>query len=91
MGERKAGKHAVMEVPVLVQIYGVVMNMFMAFVVVPVSTGIVFASFYNVHRKVKAQWGRVRSKRQLCSELRVLVRFLAQLFCCGPASRCLGS
>lgn len=74
MGDMIAGKQAVMEVPVLLQIYGVVMNMFVVFVVVPLITGIVFSTFYNVYHKMKAQQGRFITGRQMCSEFRVLVR-----------------
>lgn len=74
MGDKIAGKQAVMEVPVLLQIYGVVMNMVVVFVVVPLITGIVFSTFYNVYHKTKVQQGRFITGRQMCSEFRVLVR-----------------
>lgn len=72
--ESKASKFAVMEVPVILHISKMVTNIFVAFVMMPVATGIMFASVYTMHRSLKLQFGRFQAKRRLRSEFRSLVR-----------------
>jgi hypothetical protein len=69
----------VREIPLLPHIYSGFMNVFVAFVMFPVSTGIIFACIYNVHRDVKVWLGRFTASRRLCSEVRAVVRSWLQV------------